>query len=1037
MSESLLEALMQLFALLTDTLSDGKAERARGWVAMFLKQSFSGELISQYLSRYDYHLNHFRQEVEPNSKAQKDKHTAQRYLKILEICRHVNGEMEQEPRIILVGLLLNFLQSDEAIGEDETGFVGTVARELQLNESDFQNLSAFILQKPYMVPDKSALLIIHGGQAEPIDNVKQIVNDRQQVIVWVLHIKSTNSFYFRYSGSRNLYMNGTKMEQNRAHLLNAGSMIKTSLMPPVYYGTIAEKFFQREDKGRIMYRAVDVSYKFNNNQVGIHPFSFKGRSGQLVAVMGGSGTGKSTLLNVLNGNFKLSTGSISINGHDLHTEQENLQGVIGFVPQDDMLIEEFTVFENLYYNAKLCFSHLTHVDIVTLVEKALIDFDLVEARDLVVGSPLRKILSGGQRKRLNIALELIREPSVLFVDEPTSGLSSMDSEKVIVLLKRQTLKGKLVIINIHQPASDLYKLIDKLLIIDKGGYIIYNGNPMDAIVYFKEQAQYVNAEERECQSCGNVKTEQPLRIIEARMVSPNGKPVRKRKVKPQEWYELYVEKFERTFDWKHKQGWGKKENLPPNLYNIPGRVRQFKIFTMRDALAKIKDKQYLLINLLEAPLLAIILGFFTKYISGTPTDANAYVFSENVNLPAYLFMSVVVAMFLGLNVSAEEIIKDRKLLKREKFLNLSRFSYLSSKIMILFLISAIQTLSFVVVGNAILEVRGLDFSYWAILFSTACFANMLGLNISSGLNSVVSIYILIPLILVPQLLFSGVIVSFEKLHKSIASQEYVPRIGDFMASRWAYEGLAVNQFMNNRYERLVYPYEKNMSQATFYAGTLIPSLQKLNDESVSLLLQDDTLALAENVSIMQTEVRRIQNDWPSYRHLIKVPGSDFSRFEAEKLTFAFDTLKSSLNKLYREQRLAKDKTLMVLADELGGQDKLLTFKQRYFNDALATQLLKKNELKQIEFTGTRYLQRRNPIYQPPLSNWGRGHFYAPEKRFAGITMPTPWFNALNLWFAAMLLYVTLYYDWLRKAIYFFEKFRLKRLNQKLQQLAGM
>ena len=114
-------------------------------------------------------------------------------------------------------------------------------------------------------------------------------------------------------------------------------------------------------------------------------------------------------------------------------------------------------------------------------------------------------------KRLNIALELIREPSILFVDEPTSGLSSMDSEKVMLLLKRQTLKGKLVIINIHQPSSDLYKLHDKLLIIDKGGYIIFNGNPMDAIVYFKQKAHYVNPEDSECYLCGNVKVEQPLR----------------------------------------------------------------------------------------------------------------------------------------------------------------------------------------------------------------------------------------------------------------------------------------------------------------------------------------------------------------------------------------------------------------------------------------------------------------------------------------------------------------------------------------------
>ena len=117
-------------------------------------------------------------------------------------------------------------------------------------------------------------------------------------------------------------------------------------------------------------------------------------------------------------------------------------------------------------------------------------------------------LSGGQRKRLNIALELLREPSVLFVDEPTSGLSSADSEKVMNLLKRQTFKGKMVFANIHQPSSEIFSLFDKLLVVDQGGRVIYYGNPLDAISYFKRASHYVDAEESECLSCGNVNIDQ-------------------------------------------------------------------------------------------------------------------------------------------------------------------------------------------------------------------------------------------------------------------------------------------------------------------------------------------------------------------------------------------------------------------------------------------------------------------------------------------------------------------------------------------------
>jgi len=173
--------------------------------------------------------------------------------------------------------------------------------------------------------------------------------------------------------------------------------------------------------------------------------------------------GKSTLINLLNGNLKPVSGKVYINGYDVHQSKSELEGVIGYVPQDDLLVEELTVFQNLYYNALFCFSHLNKNEIVELVDNTLMEFDLVEARNLKVGNPLNKYISGGQRKRLNIAMEIMRQPSVLFVDEPTSGLSSLDAERIMLLLRRQTFKGKLVITNIHQPSSDILSYSTRLL----------------------------------------------------------------------------------------------------------------------------------------------------------------------------------------------------------------------------------------------------------------------------------------------------------------------------------------------------------------------------------------------------------------------------------------------------------------------------------------------------------------------------------------------------------------------------------------------
>ena len=172
-----------------------------------------------------------------------------------------------------------------------------------------------------------------------------------------------------------------------------------------------------------------------------------------------------------------------------------IEGVIGHVSQDDLLIEELTVFQNLFYNAKLCFGNKTDEVVTLMVTDVLTSIGLIETRDLKVGSPLEKTISGGQRKRLNIGLELIREPSVMFVDEPTSGLSSRDSENIMDLLKELALKGKLIFVVIHQPSSEIFKMFDKLMILDVGGYPIYYANPVEAISYFKHQANHVNADE--------------------------------------------------------------------------------------------------------------------------------------------------------------------------------------------------------------------------------------------------------------------------------------------------------------------------------------------------------------------------------------------------------------------------------------------------------------------------------------------------------------------------------------------------------------
>jgi hypothetical protein len=279
-------------------------------------------------------------------------------------------------------------------------------------------------------------------------------------------------------------------------------------------------------------------------------------------------------------------------------------------------------------------------------------------------------------------------------------------------------------------------MFDKLWLLDKGGFMVYDGDPVEALVYFKTETSQANAAESECPNCGNVETDNILHILEVKVIDNSGYPGKERQVSPKEWYEKYRKKMMPVF-----KKLPEKTAVPPSNFRIPERIEQIRIFIQRNLTRKLADKQYMFINLLEAPLLAFILGYISKF-----TENGAYSFEQNKNYSVFLFMSIVVALFMGLTVSAEEIFRDRKLLEREKFLNLSRLSYLVSKINFLFALSAIQTLTFVVVSSLILEVKGMLFQQWIILFSTACFGNILGLNVSAGMRTAVSIYILIPLI---------------------------------------------------------------------------------------------------------------------------------------------------------------------------------------------------------------------------------------------------------------------------------------------------
>ncbi|MDD4603720.1 MAG: ATP-binding cassette domain-containing protein [Bacteroidales bacterium] len=1021
MSEPILMALVQLFAIVSASVKKQVSKTSRTILESYLQQHLNAQELDEYLKLYDELMLFHQPEEELTQLQQVDVSD-----KIRTICEKIRKQLPAKDRLIVFIKFLEFIEELSRIENGAPAIEKTIAEKyIQVfkegfasPDQEFTDAKAFIFDPLGKEVHPDHLLIIDAVPGKTQGNYKHVFREHLQGKIYFLFVPSVRTLIFRYQGTDEIYLNGHCVLSNRSLVFDNGSILKNLKIAPVYFADIATQFLHSKEKVQIEFTAKEIEYQFKNSSNGIHPFSFTANSGELIGVMGGSGVGKSTLLNVLNGSLPLKSGNILINGHDLEKEKDELKGIIGFVPQDDLLIEELTVFQNLYYNAKLCFKDFSETQLIRAVMRVLLDIDLIGIKHLAVGDPINKLISGGQRKRLNIALELIREPAVLFADEPTSGLSSMDSEMVMLLLKEQTLKGRLVIVNIHQPSSDIYKLFDKLLIMDKGGFPIYYGNPIDALTYFKTISHHVNPDESECQSCGYVNPEQLLQITESKIVNEYGRLTGNRKTTPKEWYESFRKFIQPTLLKKVE-----KKEVPKSFFKVPGTFRQFNIFSIRNLLTKLTNRQYLMINLLEAPFLATLLAYLTRYSQG-----DQYHFSDNRNLVPYLFMSVVVSLFLGMMVSAEEIIKDRKLLKREAFLNLSRFSYLNSKIILLFVLSAIQTILYVLVGNWILGIKEMTLPYFLILFSTSCCANMIGLNISAGLDSVVAIYILIPFIIVPQLLLSGTIVPFDYLNPSIASREKVPLVGNVMTSRWTFEALAVEQFKNNKYEKIFYPFDKEISHYAYLTAFLIPTLKSEMDECQRNLAKNENATKTANYfTILKKEIPTLQKEagFHSFPFMTGLTKQNFNDSVVQNTKSYLDSLSRCFSSRMTDVISQSDAVYEKLSGELGSEG-VFQFKQANYNENLADLVLNKGSENKILEDKGRLIRKKDPVFMDPLSHDGQAHFYAPVKYIGTCEIDTLWFNFAIIWLMSFILYLTLLFDVLRKIITGFKNLKYSR-----------
>ncbi|MBX3198171.1 MAG: FHA domain-containing protein [Labilithrix sp.] len=550
--------------------------------------------------------------------------------------------------------------------------------------------------------------------------------------------------------------------------------------------------------------------------------SFKALPGDMIALMGPSGAGKTTLLMTLNGYLPPTSGQVRINGEDLYAIYDALRGVIGYVPQDDIVHPELTVFEAVKYSARFRLPNdYSEAEIDARVEQTLKDLGLEGVMNLQIGKPEKKVLSGGQRKRVNIALELVTDPVILFLDEPTSGLAADDTTALINLLHDLTKKtGKTIIMTIHQPAKDEYEKFNLAFIMGYGGIPTYYGpTGTPSYRFFASLIENPNSPYRNQPTAQNRNIDNPRdmfdmlnmreRGVHERMKSrdPNVPRNTARLEAAREWRAEFLHQgnpvFQQMFSGRRAVG------TEPAARGVPHRpsvalFRQLMLLMSRYWKVKSRDRAGAAIMFLQAPIIGVMLAFvFAGQQEAVPfwclgalqelgkkvqsaegsTDLLARMLPTNDHTAAMFFV-VVSAVWFGTSNSAREIVTERAIYLRERMVNLSLFNYVFSKYIILSLVCIFQCTLLLGIVFFTLGFNGGPVAFFMellVIIAVAMNATALGLLLSTAVSSAEAAMSLTPIALIPQVVLGGLMVPMTT-NPMLKPLMYV------MPARWGFEG---------------------------------------------------------------------------------------------------------------------------------------------------------------------------------------------------------------------------------------------------------
>jgi ABC-type multidrug transport system ATPase subunit/ABC-type multidrug transport system permease subunit len=517
--------------------------------------------------------------------------------------------------------------------------------------------------------------------------------------------------------------------------------------------------------------AVDVPGKrlLGDVSLTIYPSEF-------VGLMGPSGSGKTTLMNAMNGYTPPTGGSVLVNGLELYANYDRFCGHLGYVPQNDIMHGDLTVGQALYYTGRLRLpSDYNARDIRDRVRKVLVDLGLDAVEDVIIGSPEKKGISGGQRKRVNLAMELLTDPSVLFLDEPTSGLSSEDTLMVMRLLRALADSGKTILLTIHQPSLEAFRLMDNVVIVakDRGsaepGRLAYYGPAYPDSVAFFNPSGVTGLRPGADPS--------PDEVLRGLAKAPSAQWVAQFAASP----------FKRQFvdERAGRRPSGVEQQVSPKISRRFG-LRQWRTLVSRCLAIKIKDVWNTAILLAQAPIIAllIVLVFGEKVSKGVATDASPTDWLSFSSASATtIFLMAISAIWFGCSNAAREIVGEWAVYHRERMVNLKIPSYVASKLTVLGGLCLAQC---AVLLGIVKWGCGLRAPFWpmlGLLFLASLAGLGLGLTVSALAKTSEVAIALVPLILIPMVIAGGMMKPVHELKQPVRGFAHA------MASRWAFEGM--------------------------------------------------------------------------------------------------------------------------------------------------------------------------------------------------------------------------------------------------------